>query len=153
MTYQAIVYFLRIGETCFHLAAMGGHCGLLRLLCWNGADVNAADGRGGRSALHFAVGAAAADAARALVAPRSGGGCGVDPCQPDWYGRTPCQLALLNGQVELANFLAAAMTGDASASAAALFPVEAAAADAAGAQAAAGDQERSSAPLLLNSSA
>ncbi len=146
------------GETCAHLAAMGGHADVLRLLCWNGADVNAPDGRGGRSVLHFAVGAGDAAAVRALAEPRPRG-CGADVSQPDWYGRTPCQLALLNGNLALADFLARVMTADPSASAAALFPGEAAAAVAAAAAVPAGkggssdpDADKASA-LLLNSSA
>merc|ERR1712029_447490 len=45
------------GEHCVHLAAMGGHIAFLQFLSWNGADLNALEGRGGRSALHLAVGA------------------------------------------------------------------------------------------------
>ncbi len=141
------------GEHCVHLAAMGGHVHFLRFLCWSGADVNAADGRAGRTALHFAVGAGDVAAATALAEPRPRG-CGADAAQPDWYGRTPCQLALLNGApVALADFLARVMTGDASATAVALFPAEAAAASLAPSSSDGGSDTEKNSALLLNSSA
>jgi ankyrin repeat protein len=43
------------GLTCFHLAAVGGHINVLRLLLDAGANVNAAEGKSGRTVLHFAV--------------------------------------------------------------------------------------------------
>ncbi len=83
------------GEHCVHLAAMGGHVHFLQCLCWSNADMNAVDGRTGRSALHFAVGAGHAAVVQVLAAPEPRG-CGRALDQLDWYGRPPCQLALLN---------------------------------------------------------
>lgn len=99
-----------IGENCVHLAAMGGHAHFLRFLCWNNADMNAADGRAGRSALHFAVGAGNLEAIECLVDPRPRG-CGVDANRLDWYGRTAYQLALLNGAQDIAVFLERRVAG------------------------------------------
>jgi len=99
-----------IGESCVHLAAMGGHAHFLRFLCWNNADMNAADGRAGRSALHFAVGAGSLEVIECLVEPRPTG-CGVDANRLDWYGRSPYQLALLNGARAVAVFLESRVPG------------------------------------------
>ena len=82
----------------------------LRFLSWNSADMNAADGRGGRSALHFAVGARHMGAVQCLLEHRPQG-CGADPNQVDWYGRTPYQLALANGAPEIAAYIARTVTG------------------------------------------
>ncbi len=139
------------GEHSVHLAAMGGHTQFLRFLCWNNADMNAADGRAGRSALHFAVGAGNINVVQALTEPRPRG-CGVDVNQPDWYGRTPCQLALLNRNAILAEFLARAMTGDPATTAASLFPLEAAAISGGGNTSSDSESEKV-ASLLVNSSA
>lgn len=43
------------GEACVHLAAKEGHINILRHLTWFGADINARDGKSGRTALHYAV--------------------------------------------------------------------------------------------------
>ncbi|XP_070571360.1 NF-kappa-B inhibitor epsilon-like [Ptychodera flava] len=43
------------GLTCVHLAANGNHVDVLEYLCRLGADVNAGDGKSGRTALHYAV--------------------------------------------------------------------------------------------------
>ena len=99
-----------IGESCVHLAAMGGHAHFLRFLCWNNADMNAADGRSGRSALHFAIGAGNLEVIECLVEPRPTG-CGVDVNRLDWYGRSPYQLALLNGARTIAIFLESRVAG------------------------------------------
>ena len=98
------------GESCVHLAAMGGHAHFLRFLCWNNADMNAADGRAGRSALHFAIGAGNLEVIECLVEPRPTG-CGVDVNRVDWYGRSPYQLALLNGARAIAIFLESRVAG------------------------------------------
>ncbi len=99
-----------VGESCVHLAAMGGHADFLRFLCWNNADMNAPDGRSGRSPLHFAVGAGNVGVIECLVEPRPRG-CGVDANRVDWYGRTAYQLALLNGAQEMAAFLERGVPG------------------------------------------
>jgi ankyrin only family protein len=98
------------GEHAVHLATMGGHIHFLRFLCWNNADMNIPAGRAGRSALHFAVGAKNMAAIQCLIEPRPSG-CGVNVNQPDWYGRSAYQLALLNGSEEIANFLALHVAG------------------------------------------
>ena len=98
------------GEACVHLAAMGGHAHFLRFLCWNNADMNAADGRAGRSALHFAIGTGRLEVIECLVEPRPTG-CGVDVNRLDWYGRSAYQLALLNGARAIALFLESRVAG------------------------------------------
>ena len=98
------------GEHPVHLATMGGHVQFLKLLSWHNADMNIPAGRAGRSALHFAVGAKNMEAIQCLIEPQPNG-CGVNVNQPDWYGRTAYQLALLNGAEEIANFLALRVAG------------------------------------------
>jgi ankyrin repeat protein len=84
------------GEQCVHLSAMGGHCSFLHFLSWSNADMNAQEGRGGRTALHFAVGSRNLQATRCLVEPTPVG-CGVKLDILDWYGRSPLHLAVMNG--------------------------------------------------------
>ena len=72
--------------------------------------MNATDGRAGRTALHFAIGARNMAAMQCLVEPRPSG-CGVHVNQRDWYGRTAYQLALLNGANEIGHFLARKVEG------------------------------------------
>ncbi|XP_055915823.1 NF-kappa-B inhibitor cactus [Eupeodes corollae] len=43
------------GERCVHLAAQGGHIDILRHLVWFGADINAREGKSGRTSLHIAI--------------------------------------------------------------------------------------------------
>jgi len=43
------------GLTCVHLAALNGNVEILRHLIWNGADINAREGKGGHTCLHIAV--------------------------------------------------------------------------------------------------
>lgn len=93
-----------LGQHCVHLATMGGHVPFLQFLNWNGADMNALEGRSGRSSLHLAVGARSLPLVTCLVEPKPSG-CGVDASLLDWYGRTPYQLSLMNGQSEIAAFL------------------------------------------------
>jgi len=94
-----------LGQHCVHLATMGGHVQFLQFLSWKGADMNSLEGRSGRSSLHLAVGARSLPLVQCLVEPKPTG-CGVDPCLLDWYGRTPYQLSLMNGQSDIASFLA-----------------------------------------------
>ena len=94
-----------LGQHCVHLATMGGHVQFLQFLSWRGADMNALEGRSGRSSLHLAVGARSLPLVQCLVEPKPNG-CGVDPCLLDWYGRTPYQLSLMNGQSDIVSFLA-----------------------------------------------
>lgn len=43
------------GLTCLHLAAIGGHIDVLKLLLEAGANINASEGKSGRTVLHLAV--------------------------------------------------------------------------------------------------
>ena len=70
----------------------------------------AVDGRAGRSALHFAVGAGDLGVIECLAEPRPTG-CGVDVNRLDWYGRSAYQLALLNGARAVALFLESRVAG------------------------------------------
>jgi len=94
------------GEHCVHLAAMGGHIAFLQFLSWNGADLNALEGRGGRSALHLAVGAKNLPLVQCLAEPKSASGLAINTDLVDWYGRTAYHLSLLNKQQEIALYLA-----------------------------------------------
>ena len=92
------------GEHLVHLASMGGHLQYLQFLSWNNTDMNALEGRAGRSALHLAVGARNLPLIQILVEPRPRG-CGVNPDLVDWYGRTAHHLSLLNVQPDIAAYL------------------------------------------------
>ena len=94
------------GEHCIHLAAMGGHMAFLQFLSWTGADLNALEGRGGRSALHLAVGAKNLPLVQCLAEPKPAG-LAINTDLVDWYGRTAYHLSLLNKQQEMAVYLAA----------------------------------------------
>ena len=94
------------GEQCVHLAAMGGHCKFLQFLCWNNADMNAQEGRGGRTPLHFAVGAKSLEAAHCLVEPKPFG-CGVDPNLRDWCNKSAIQMAKVNHSSHIVTYLSA----------------------------------------------
>ncbi|CAL1545788.1 unnamed protein product [Lymnaea stagnalis] len=43
------------GLTCLHLAAIGGHLSVMRLLLLHGANINTAEGKSGRTVLHLAA--------------------------------------------------------------------------------------------------
>ncbi|XP_016943395.3 NF-kappa-B inhibitor cactus [Drosophila suzukii] len=43
------------GERCVHLAAEAGHIDILRILVSHGADINAREGKSGRTPLHIAI--------------------------------------------------------------------------------------------------
>ena len=58
--------------------------------------MNSQEGRGGRTALHFAIGSRNPQATRCLVEPTPLG-CGVRLDILDWYGRSPVHLAAVNG--------------------------------------------------------
>lgn len=98
------------GENCVHLAVMGGHVEFLRYLSWHSADMNAPDGRGGRSPLHFAVAAKFIHVIDCLLADPPQG-CGVNPNPLDWYGRTPYQLAALNEDKDIMQCIEERATG------------------------------------------
>ena len=92
------------GEHCVHLAAMGGHIAFLQFLSWNGADLNALEGRGGRSALHLAVGAKNLALVQCLAEPKPSG-LAVNADLVDWSGRTAYHLSLINKHQEIAQYL------------------------------------------------
>ena len=103
------------GEQCVHLAAMAGHCNFLQFLSWSNADMNAQEGRGGRTALHFAVGSRNLQTTRCLVESKPVG-CGVRLDILDWYGRSPAQLAAVNGiNSDVLNYLSSQMANPTSA--------------------------------------
>jgi NF-kappa-B inhibitor alpha len=93
------------GECCVHLASMGGHVNFLQFLSWNNANMNAQEGRAGRTALHFAVGSQNLHVIKCLLEPRPQG-CGVNPNLLDWYGRTPYQLSIINCLNEVTHYMA-----------------------------------------------
>ncbi|XP_042232420.1 NF-kappa-B inhibitor alpha-like [Homarus americanus] len=88
------------GQTCIHVAALGGHKEILQHLTWYGADINAREGKSGRTALHYAV--EARDASLVAFLTES---CGVSFTLETYAGFTPYQLALANGATGLAKLL------------------------------------------------
>ena len=85
------------GEHCLHLATYGEHYDFIRFLCWSGADMNATEGRSGKTALHYAVNKRQEPLVQLLATPRLAGGCEVEMNIRDWAGRTPLQCARING--------------------------------------------------------
>ena len=94
------------GEHCLHLATYGEHYDFIRFLCWSGADMNATEGRSGKTALHYAVNKRQEGLVQLLATPRSAGGCEVEMNLRDWAGRTPLQCARINGDEVIIALLA-----------------------------------------------
>jgi ankyrin repeat protein len=94
------------GEHSVHLATFGHHLDFIRFLSWMEADLNAAEGRSGKTALHYAVNRRSLELVRLLAASRDAGGCGVRLNEQDWAGRTAFQCACINGDSEIAALLA-----------------------------------------------
>jgi len=94
------------GEHCLHLATYGEHYDFIRFLCWSGADMNATEGRSGKTALHYAVNKRQEPLVQLLATPRSAGGCEVEMNMRDWAGRTPLQCARINGDEVIIALLA-----------------------------------------------
>ncbi|KAK8732080.1 hypothetical protein OTU49_007176, partial [Cherax quadricarinatus] len=88
------------GQTCIHVAAQGGYKEILQHLTWYGADINAREGKSGRTALHYAV--EARDPGLVAFLTES---CRVSLTLETYAGLTPYQLALANGATGLANLL------------------------------------------------
>ncbi|XP_071535098.1 NF-kappa-B inhibitor alpha-like isoform X1 [Panulirus ornatus] len=88
------------GQTCIHVAAQEGHKEILQRLTWYGADINAREGKSGRTALHYAV--EARDPGLVAFLTES---CRVSLTMETYAGLTPYQLALANGATGLANLL------------------------------------------------
>ncbi|KAL0267461.1 UNVERIFIED_CONTAM: hypothetical protein PYX00_009721 [Menopon gallinae] len=81
------------GETCLHLSAYGGHLDILRHLIWFGADVNAREGKSGRTILHHAVETRNTKLLRFLLDECPIGPNGLRIDTPDYAGHTAYQLA------------------------------------------------------------
>jgi len=94
------------GEHCLHLATYGEHYDFIRFLCWSGADMNATEGRSGKTALHYAVNKRQEPLVQLLATPRQAGGCEVEMNIRDWAGRTPLQCARINGDEVIIGLLA-----------------------------------------------
>ncbi|XP_064098906.1 NF-kappa-B inhibitor cactus-like isoform X1 [Macrobrachium nipponense] len=88
------------GQTCIHIAAQEGHKEILQHLTWYGADINAREGKSGRTALHYAV--EARDQALVAFLAES---CRASLTLETYAGLTPYQLALANGATGIANLL------------------------------------------------
>jgi len=95
------------GEHCVHLATFGQHYEFLWFLNAYKGDMNAMEGRSGKTALHYAVNMRDERLVEMLVRPREVGGCGVWINARDWAGRTALQCAKINGFEAIAKFLAA----------------------------------------------
>lgn len=94
------------GEHSVHLATFGQHFEFIRFLSWMEADLNAAEGRSGKTALHYAVNRRCLELVGLLAAGRDAGGCGVWLNARDWAGRTAFQCARINGDDDIAGLLA-----------------------------------------------
>jgi len=93
------------GEHCVHLATFGKHYDFLAFLNFQQTDMNATEGRSGKTALHYAVNMRDEQMVRMLVAGREQGGCGVWLNARDWAGRTAIQCAQINGDLNIQSFL------------------------------------------------
>jgi len=93
------------GEHSIHLATFGQHYNFIRFLSWSGANMNATEGRSGKTALHYAVNKRDINLVGLLASPRSNGGCEVYLNNRDWAGRTPIQCAHINGDTDIFTFL------------------------------------------------
>ena len=93
------------GEHSVHLATFGQHYTFIRFLCWSGADMNAVEGRSGKTCLHYAVNKRDVNLVGLLATKRSLGGCEVDLNTRDWCGRTPLHCAIINGDTDIATLL------------------------------------------------
>merc|ERR1711944_224709 len=104
--HQVIDHTNHKGEHCLHLATFGKHHEIIRFLCFKGANMNATEGRSGKTALHYAVNMRDNDLVDLLAGPKSRGCCQIDLDTKDWAGRTPIQCALINGDDYIVAILA-----------------------------------------------
>ncbi|XP_069676353.1 NF-kappa-B inhibitor cactus isoform X2 [Periplaneta americana] len=81
------------GQMCVHLAAIGGHVDVLRHLVWFGANINAREGKSGRTALHYAVEYGIHTVTRFLLEECPVGPSGLQLEMPNYAGYTAYQLA------------------------------------------------------------
>ena len=95
------------GEHSVHLATFGQHYNFIRFLCWSGADMNATEGRSGKTCLHYAVNKRDLNLVGLLASKKALGGCEVDLNTQDWCGRTPLLCAVINGDTDIAALLSA----------------------------------------------
>merc|ERR550517_1444080 len=93
------------GEHSVHLATFGLHYNFIRFLCWSGADMNATEGRSGKTCLHYAVNKRDLNLVGLLASKKTLGGCEVDLNTRDWCGRTPLLCAIINGDTDIASLL------------------------------------------------
>eukprot|EP00091_Calanus_sinicus_P001694 TRINITY_DN1170_c0_g1_i4.p1 TRINITY_DN1170_c0_g1~~TRINITY_DN1170_c0_g1_i4.p1 ORF type:complete len:394 (-),score=60.75 TRINITY_DN1170_c0_g1_i4:239-1420(-) len=93
------------GEHSIHLATFGQHYNFIRFLSWSGADMNATEGRSGKTALHYAVNKRDLNLVGLLSSQKSLGGCEVYLNHRDWAGRTPIQCATINGDLDIVTLL------------------------------------------------
>merc|ERR1711902_174342 len=93
------------GEHSVHLATFGQHYNFIRFLCWSGADMNATEGRSGKTCLHYAVNKRDVNLVGLLASKKALGGCEVDLNTRDWCGRTPLLCAIINGDTDIASLL------------------------------------------------
>ena len=93
------------GEHSIHLATFGQHYNFIRFLSWSGANMNATEGRSGKTALHYAVNKRDINLVGLLASPKANGGCEVYLNNRDWAGRTPIQCAHINGDTDIFTFL------------------------------------------------
>lgn len=94
------------GEHCVHLATIDQHMPFLSFLSGHQADMNATEGRSGKTALHYAVNMGNETLVRMLTLRREQGGCGVALNTRDWAGRTALQCAKINGHQAISAYLA-----------------------------------------------
>ncbi|XP_068143646.1 NF-kappa-B inhibitor cactus [Drosophila tropicalis] len=89
------------GERCVHLAAEGGHIDILRILVSHGADINAREGKSGRTPLHIAIECCNEDLANFLL----------DECEKlnletaTYAGLTAYQVACILNKSRMQNIL------------------------------------------------
>jgi len=93
------------GEHSIHLATFGQHYNFIRFLCWSGADMNATEGRSGKTTLHYAVNKRDLNLVALLASKKALGGCEVHLNTRDWCDRTPLQCALINGDTDISALL------------------------------------------------
>jgi len=93
------------GEHAVHLATFGQHYNFIQFLSWSNADMNATEGRSGKTALHYAVNKRDLALVALLANQRSAGGCEVYLNTQDWAGRTPVQCAAINGDADIVALL------------------------------------------------
>lgn len=90
------------GQMCVHLAAEGGHIDTLNVLLSKGADVNARDGKSGRTILHYAAESGCMRLLEYLVKQRHSK---LDINSVTYGGLTPLMLAEGRGNEQVMRYL------------------------------------------------